>query len=63
MRDIQLRAFAHLDAHPELIAQAAERAQRLGLTEHKSRHLRNSEVRTNRGLLLNVTHAQNGSMK
>ena len=37
MRDIQLRAFAYLDAHPELIAQAAERAQRLGLTEQNSR--------------------------
>ena len=50
MREIHIRAHALVDEHPELIAQAAERAQRLGLTEHKSRHLRNSEVRTNSGL-------------
>jgi len=33
MRDIQLRACALVDERPELIAQAAERAQRLGLVE------------------------------
>ena len=37
MRDIHIRAFAYLDEHPELIPQAAERAQRLGLTERNSR--------------------------
>jgi hypothetical protein len=36
MRDIQLRACALVDERPELIAQAAERAQRLGLFAHKS---------------------------
>jgi hypothetical protein len=61
MRDIHIAADDYLRQHPELIPQAAERAQRLGLTEHKSRHLRKPEVRTNRGLLLNASHAQNGS--
>ena len=37
MRDIHIRAFAYLDEHPELIPQAAERAQRLGLTAQNSR--------------------------
>jgi hypothetical protein len=63
MRDIHICADEYLRQHPELIALAAERAQRLGLTEHKSRHLRNSEVRTASGLLLNASHAQNGSME
>jgi hypothetical protein len=63
MRDIHIAADDYLRQHPELIPQAAERAQRLRLTEHKSRHLRNSKPRTNSGLLLNVSHAQNGSME
>ena len=37
MRDIQIRAHALVDERPELIAEAAERAERLGLTERKSR--------------------------
>ena len=36
MRDIHIRACALVDEHPELIAQAAERAQRLGLVERNS---------------------------
>jgi hypothetical protein len=36
MRGIHIRACAYVDEHPEMIAQAAERAQRLGLLAHNS---------------------------
>jgi hypothetical protein len=36
MRDIHICADEYLHRHPELIPQAAERAQRLGLAEDNS---------------------------
>jgi hypothetical protein len=37
MRDIHIAADEYLHQHPELISEARDRAQRLGLTEHNSR--------------------------
>jgi hypothetical protein len=73
MREIQISADVYLAAHPELIDDARARALRIAandlksqigralLAERNSRHSRKPEVRTNRGLPLNATHAQNGS--
>jgi hypothetical protein len=37
MRDIYIAADDYLRQHPHLVEEAAERAQRLGLTAHNSR--------------------------
>jgi hypothetical protein len=34
-RDIQISAIQYVDAHPELIAEARDRAQRLGMYERR----------------------------
>ena len=54
----QLMAQANAMIGPWLVAQA--KAQ---IAERNSQHLSNPEVPTNRGLLLNETHAQNGVSK
>jgi len=42
MRDIHIHAHALVDERPELIAQARERAERLGMYERRRRTERNS---------------------
>jgi hypothetical protein len=59
MRDIHIQADEYLRQHPELIPQAEERAQHLGLIAHKSKHLSKTERPVNRAFPLSGSYEQN----